>query len=205
LLDSASTTLSEERRRSLLTALLAEAQRLHRLVGNLLDLTRLTSGPVQLKREWVALDELIGAVLGRLGDVLAQREVTVDQPPDLPLVRCDEVMIEQVIFNLVENAHKHTPPGTPIRISARAWPALVEVRVADAGPGLPAGEESRVFEAFHRVRDESAQSGFGLGLAICKAVVDAHGGEIRARNLPEGGAEFSFTLPREQEPPAAPP
>src|SRR5690348_12071337 len=205
LLDSASTALSEERRRSLLTALLAEAQRLHRLVGNLLDLTRLTSGPVRLKREWVALDELIGAVLGRLGDVLGQREVAVDLPPDLPLVRCDEVMVEQVIFNLVENAHKHTAPGTPIRIAVRAWPALVEVRVADAGPGLPAGEERRVFEAFHRARDESAQSGFGLGLAICKAVVDAHGGEIRARNLPEGGAEFAFTLPREPEPPAAPP
>jgi two-component system sensor histidine kinase KdpD len=205
LLDTASATLSEERRHSLLAALLAEAQRLHRLVGNLLELTRLTSGPVRLKREWVALDELIGAVLGRQGDVLAQREVTIDVPPDLPLVHCDEILIEQVIFNLVENAHKHTPPGTPIRITVRAWPALVEVRIADAGPGLPEGEERRVFDAFHRTRDEFAQSGFGLGLAICKAVVDAHGGEIRARNLPGGGAEFGFTLPREQEPAAAPP
>jgi two-component system sensor histidine kinase KdpD len=200
LLDAAAATLSEERRRSLLAALLDEAQRLHRLVGNLLELTRLTSGPVRLKREWVALDELVGAVLNRLHDALAGREVTLDLSPDLPLVQCDEVMIEQVLFNLVENALKHTPPGTAIRIGAHAWPALIEVAVADAGPGLPPGEELRAFDKFHRARDESAQSGFGLGLAICKAIVDAHGGEIRARNLPEGGAEFHFSLPRQPEP-----
>jgi len=200
LLDAAAATLSEERRRSLLAALLDEAQRLHRLVGNLLELTRLTSGPVRLKREWVALDELVGAVLNRLHDALAGREVTLDLSPDLPLVQCDEVMIEQVLFNLVENALKHTPPGTAIRIGAHAWPALIEVAVADAGPGLPPGEELRAFDKFHRARDESAQSGFGLGLAICKAIVDAHGGEIRARNLSEGGVEFRFSLPRQPEP-----
>jgi len=197
LLDHAAATLDEQRRQALLHSLLSEAQRLHRLVGNLLDLTRLTSGPVQLKHEWVALDEVIGAVLNRLRDALEGREVEVDVPADLPLVRCDEVMIEQVLFNLVENAQKHTPRGTPIRIVVRAFPAALEVRVADAGPGLPPGEEQRVFDKFHRGEPEAAQSGFGLGLTICKAIIDAHGGEIRARNLGEGGAEFSFTLPRE--------
>jgi two-component system sensor histidine kinase KdpD len=197
LLDKATALLGDERRRALLQSLLDEAQRLHRLVDNLLDLTRLTSGPVQLKRDWVALDEVIGAVLNRLRDALSGREVNVDVPADLPLVRCDEVMIGQVLFNLVENAQKHTPPGTPLRIAARAFPAGVEVRIADAGPGLPAGEEQRVFEKFHRGHGEAAQSGFGLGLTICKAIIDAHGGEIQARNLPGGGAEFRFSLPRE--------
>jgi len=203
LLDDAAATLDAQRRRSLLQSLLAEAQRLHRLVGNLLDLTRLTAGPVRLKREWVAVDEVIGVVLNRLHDALAGRAVRVDVPADLPLVRCDEVMLEQVLFNLVENAQKHTPPGTPLAIEARAFPANLEVRVADRGPGLPAGEEQRVFDKFHRGHGEAAQSGFGLGLTICKAIVEAHGGEIQARNLPEGGAEFRFSLPREPAPDAA--
>jgi two-component system, OmpR family, sensor histidine kinase KdpD len=204
LLDSAAQNLAEERRHELLRSLLSEAQRLHRLVGNLLDLTRLTSGPVQLKHEWVAVDELIGSVLNRLRDALDGREVVVDVPADLPLVRCDEVMIEQVLFNLVENAQKHTAPGTAILVAAKAWPATLEIRVADAGPGLPPGAEQRVFEKFHRGHGEAAQSGFGLGLTICKAIIDAHGGEISARNRAEGGAEFSFTLPREPAPAVEP-
>ncbi len=196
LLDPASAALGEARRHELLRGLLAEAQRLHRLVGNLLDLTRLTSGPVQLKREWIALDELIGAVLNRLRDVLGTRSIVVELPGDLPLAYCDEVLIEQVLFNLIDNAQKHTPDGTPIRVTAKAWPATMEVRVADAGLGLPPGQETSVFEKFHRGHVEAAQSGFGLGLAICKTIVEAHGGEIHARNLPEGGAEFRFSLPR---------
>jgi two-component system sensor histidine kinase KdpD len=196
LLDDASATLGEERRRELLSTLHTEAQRLHRLVGNLLDLTRLTSGPVQLKRDWIALDELVGAVLNRLRTTLAGRDVTLDVPKDLPLVSCDEVLIEQVLFNLIENAQKHTAPGTPIRIGVKVWPAMMDVTVADAGPGLRPGDEQRVFEKFHRGQAEAAQSGFGLGLTICKTIVDAHGGEIQARNLPDGGAEFRFSLPR---------
>jgi two-component system sensor histidine kinase KdpD len=196
LLDDAASSLGEERRRGLLSALLGEAQRLHRLVGNLLDLTRLTSGPVQLKLEWTALDELVGSVLNRLRGVLAGRDVMLDVPQGLPLARCDEVLIEQVLFNLVENAQKHTPPGTVIRIGVKAWPAMFDLYVADAGPGLPPGDEQRVFEKFHRGHAEAAQSGFGLGLTICKTIVEAHGGEIRARNLPEGGVEFRFSLPR---------
>jgi two-component system sensor histidine kinase KdpD len=199
MLDDASVTLGEARRRTLLQSLLSEAQRLHRLVGNLLDLTRLTSGPVQLKQDWIAVDELIGAVLNRLRDALIGRDVVVDVPADFPLVSADEVLIEQVLFNLVENALKHTPPGTSIRMAAKEWPAAIEVSVADSGPGLPAGEEQRVFEKFHRGRSEAAQSGFGLGLAICKTIVEAHGGEIQARNRAEGGAEFRFSLPRSAE------
>lgn len=197
LLDNASATLAAPRRQELLQSLLAEARRLHRLVDNLLELTRLTSGTVRVKRDWIALDEIVGAVLNRLRPALDQRVVQVDLPADLPLVRGDEVMIEQVLFNLVDNAQKYTPAGSAIRISAKAWPAMIEVSVSDEGPGLPSGEEERVFEKFCRGQPEAAQSGFGLGLTICKAIVEAHGGEIRARNLAAGGAEFRFTLPRE--------
>ena len=203
LLDDASTNLDPDRRRELLRSTHDEAQRLHRLVGNLLDLTRLTSGPVQLKREWVAIDEVIGAVLSRLREPMKGRDVTLQVPDDLPLVRCDEVMIEQVMFNLIENALKHTPAGSPVRITVKAWPAVMEVTITDSGPGLPPGEEQRVFDKFHRGRREAAQSGFGLGLTICKTIIEAHGGQIGARNLPEGGAEFRFSLPMEAEQPAS--
>ena len=203
LLDDAADNLDPARRRELLRSTLDESQRLHRLVGNLLDLTRLTSGPIELKREWVAIDEVIGAVLGRLREALGQREVRLQIPDDLPLVRCDEVMIEQVLYNLIENAIKHTPPASPIRITVKAWPAVMEVSVADSGPGLPAGEEQLVFDKFHRGRREAAQSGFGLGLTICKTIVEAHGGQISARNLAEGGAEFRFSLPLDPDPSTA--
>jgi two-component system sensor histidine kinase KdpD len=201
LLDDASNNLDPARRRELLHSTLDEAQRLHRLVGNLLDLTRLTSGPIELKREWAAMDEVIGAVLSRLRDAIGKRDIRLQIPDDLPLVRCDEVMIEQVVFNLVENALKHTPPDSPIRITVKAWPAVMEVSVTDSGPGLPPGEEQLVFDKFHRGRREAAQSGFGLGLTICKTIVEAHGGQISARNVAEGGAEFRFSLPLDPEPP----
>jgi two-component system sensor histidine kinase KdpD len=203
LLDDASTNLDPSRRHELLRSTLDESQRLHRLVGNLLDLTRLTSGPIQLKREWVAIDEVTGAVLNRLREAIGKRDIRLQVPDDLPLVRCDEVMIEQVVFNLVENALKHTPPESPVRITVKAWPAVMEVSVADSGPGLPPGEEQLVFDKFHRGRREAAQSGFGLGLTICKTIVEAHGGQISARNLSEGGAEFRFSLPLDPEPPTA--
>jgi two-component system sensor histidine kinase KdpD len=201
LLDGASANLGEERRRSLLRSLLDEAQRLHRLVDNLLDLTRLSSGPVRLKREWAAMDELIGAVLTRYRDALAGRNVTVDVPDNLPLVLCDEVMIGQVLANLVENAQKHAP-GSAIRIAVKLQPGAIAVSVRDEGPGLAPGTEHRVFEKFQRGNDEGAQSGFGLGLTICKAIIEAHGGGIQAHNPPGGGAEFRFTLPLSAAPAA---
>ena len=199
--DEASATLEPARRQALLATILDEAQRLHRLVGNLLDLTRLTQGPIDLKRQWVALEEIVGSVLRRLQDKPGAGEVTVDLPVDLPLLRVDEVLIEQVLFNLVENAQKHAP-GSALRIAAESFRDVVAVTVRDRGPGLPAGDESRVFEKFHRGRSEGAQSGFGLGLAICKVIVEAHGGEISAHNAAGGGAEFRFTLPRDAEPPS---
>jgi two-component system sensor histidine kinase KdpD len=154
---------------------------------------------VQLKREWAALEELVGAVLARYRDTLAGRQINIDLPPDLPLVYCDEVLIDQVLGNLVENAQKHAP-GSAIRIAAEVERGAIAVSVRDEGPGLPVGAERRVFEKFQRGHDESAQSGFGLGLTISKAIIEAHGGTIGARNLANGGAEFRFTLPLVAEP-----
>ncbi len=194
--------LDETRRRALLDTLLHEAERMNRLVGNLLDLTRFSEGHIELRRDWVAIDELIGAVLARLSNLLAAHPVSLRLPQDLALISGDEVMLEQVLSNLLENAARHTPAGTAIEIGAIVAEGSLEVVVRDHGPGFPAGEESRVFDKFHQARPEGAQSGFGLGLAICKAIVEAHGGTISARNAAGGGAEFRFTLPL---PPAEPP
>jgi two-component system sensor histidine kinase KdpD len=191
-----SVTLAPAQRSGLVAAVLDEARRLHRLVDNLLDLTRLTQGPVELKRQWVALEEIVGSVLRRLPD----DRVEVALPADLPLLHVDEVLIEQLLFNLVDNALKHAP-GSAIAIGAESYRDVVAVTVRDHGPGLPPGEEKRVFDKFHRALAEGAQSGFGLGLTICKVIVEAHGGEIGARNMADGGAEFRFTLPRDAEPP----
>jgi len=187
--------LGEARRRALLDTLLHEADRMNRLVGNLLDLTRFSEGRIELRHDWVAIDELVGAVLARLASLLASHPVTLHMPPEPPLVQGDEVMLEQVLSNLVENVARHTPAGTPFEISARADDDTLEIVVRDRGPGFPPGEETRVFEKFHQARPESAQSGFGLGLAISKAIVEAHGGTISAANASGGGAEFRFSLP----------
>ncbi|MEO5626440.1 MAG: sensor histidine kinase KdpD [Dokdonella sp.] len=193
--DSAPGRLDDTQRATLLDVLLHEAQRMNRLIGNLLDLTRLSEGGIELKREGFAMDELVGAVLGRLHDLLAPHPVSLNLAADLPLVHGDEVMIEQVLANLLENVARHTPTSSAIEISAALAGDAVEVAVRDHGPGFADGEQERVFAKFHQTRPEGAQSGFGLGLAICKAIVEAHGGSIFARNAPGGGAEFRFTLP----------
>ena len=195
MLESAPGQLDEKSRQTLLQTLLGEARRMNRLVGNLLDLTRLSSGKISLKRDWMALDEMIGAVLTRLQSALVERRVRLDLAESLPLVSCDEVLIEQVLVNLIENAIKHTPPQTAIDIGAEVIDAALVVRVRDHGDGLPVGEEMRVFEKFHRINSEGPQSGFGLGLTICKYIIEAHGGTISAHNRNDGGAEFRFTLP----------
>jgi two-component system sensor histidine kinase KdpD len=178
-----------------------EAERLNRLVGNLLDMTRLESGAVTVRKEWLPLEEVVGAALTRLERPLRDRTVTTDLPSDLPLVAVDDVLIEQVLVNLIENAVKYTPPDTPVAIAARAGERDITVEVADRGPGIPAGEEERIFEKFQRLEPEARPGGVGLGLAICRGIVAAHGGRIWAENRPGGGAAFRFTLPREGTPP----
>jgi two-component system sensor histidine kinase KdpD len=193
------TQLDTATRADLVRMAYGEAERLNRLVGNLLDMTRLESRGVQAQREWQPLEEVIGAALTRLEDQLGEHPLTTALPPDLPLVPLDGVLIEQVLINLLENAIKYTPPGTPIAISASAAHDAVTIAVADRGPGIPPGDEQRIFEKFYRSTRNGG--GAGLGLAICKGMVEAHDGRIWAENRPGGGAIFSFSLPLDGAPP----
>lgn len=190
----------DAQRRELAHIVYEEAERLNRLVGNLLEMTRLESGTVQVEKEWQPLEEVVGTALLRLGDMLSDHPLTTAIPDDLPLVPIDSVLIEQVLVNLLENAVKYTPPASPITLSAWIEDEAVIVEVADRGPGLPPGEEERIFDKFYRVRP-SAAGGAGLGLTICRAIVRAHGGRLWASNRSGGGVSFRFTLPLEGEPP----
>jgi two-component system sensor histidine kinase KdpD len=189
-------------RRELTETVFEEADRLNRLVTNLLDMTRLESGSLRLNREWHSLEEVVGSALARLERALEGRKVATAIPAELPLVPMDALLVEQVLVNLVENAVKYTPPGTPVRVSASRDDGSAKIEVADEGPGLPPGTEERVFEKFQR--GEGLPGGFGLGLAICRAIVTAHGGRIWAENRRPRGAAFRFTLPLGASPPSLP-
>jgi two-component system sensor histidine kinase KdpD len=167
-------------------------------------MTRLESGTLRLRRDWHPLEEVVGAALHRLGKRLGDRPMHVTVPPDLPLVNIDDVLIEQVLINLLDNALKYTPASSPITVLASATDRSVTVEVADRGPGLPPRDESRIFERFYQSERDRGR-GTGLGLAICKGVVQAHGGRIWAQNLPGGGVAILFTLPLTDAPPAVVP
>jgi two-component system sensor histidine kinase KdpD len=194
-------TLDVETRGELAQSIYDEADRLNRLVRNLLDMTKLQAGAVTVNKEWQPLEEVVGAALTRLEDLLGDHPLATHLPAGLPLVPIDGVLIEQALVNLLENAVKYTPPGSPIEISAWREASTVVVEIADRGPGLPAGEEQRIFDKFYRVPASKSTSGVGLGLTICRAIVEAHGGRIWAENRPGGGAVFRFTLPVEGRPP----
>lgn len=187
----------------LVQAIREEALRTSVLVNNLLDMARLQAGNVRLRREWQPLEEVVGAALQSRAAGLAQHRVCIDLPADLPLLEFDAVLIERVLCNLLENAAKYTPEGSRIEISARLLGEEIEILVADNGPGLPLGREAMLFEKFTRGQEESDIPGVGLGLAIARAIVEAHQGRIWAENRPGGGARFIFTLPV-GEPPVVP-
>ena len=169
--------------------------RLNRLIGNLLDMTRLESGTLSPRKEWYSLEEVVGATLARLESALQDREVRLSLPDDLPLVPLDGALFEQVVRNLVENATKYTPPGGAIEIRAAEHGGELRFEVADRGPGIAAGDEMRLFEKFYRGANATGQPGVGLGLSICEAIVRAHGGTIEAANRAGGGAVFTVWLP----------
>jgi two-component system, OmpR family, sensor histidine kinase KdpD len=186
-----------------------EALRMSTLAGNILDMARLDAGEVSFNLQWYPIEEIVGSVMGRLRRRLEGRPVSVILDPDLPLVRLDAVMMEQVLVNLLENAVKYTPAASGIEIEGRrsvdgGW---LELSVADHGPGIPEGEAAKLFEKFYRapLQRERAQSGVGLGLTICRAIVQGHGGRIEATNRGTGGAVITLYLPIEEGPPVPEP
>jgi two-component system sensor histidine kinase KdpD len=176
------------------------AMRMTALVNNLLDMARLESGAVQLNRQWQPLEEVVGSALGVCASLLEGHPLRVHLAPDLPLLHLDAVLIERVLVNLLENAGKHTPAQTSIAIEAHAETDFVVLTVSDQGPGLPSGRENAIFEKFERGKKEGSTSGVGLGLAICRAIMQAHGGSIRGETRASGGASFILTLPRGEPP-----
>lgn len=174
-----------------------QAQRMHALVVNLLDMARLQSRDTPLRLEWQSIEELVGASLAAMREPLAGHHVTVASLSQLPLVECDGVLIERVLCNLLENAAKYTPAGSTLRIHAAVHEAELRVAVSDNGPGVAPGAERRIFEKFTRGERESATPGVGLGLAVCEAIISAHHGRIWVEHTPglASGAQFVFSLP----------
>ncbi len=189
-----------EQREELLATLQGEAERLNRLVGNLLDMTRLESGAIELSRELFDVAEIIGASLRRAVDVLAHHRLEVELEPDLPMLSVEAVLVEQVFFNLFDNAAKYAPPGSLIEVRARRADDAVTIEICDKGPGIPSAELDRIFDKFYRVRQQDhRRAGTGLGLAICRGFVEAHGGHITAHNRPDrSGAILRVSLPAPQ-------
>lgn len=186
--------IGEQSRLELATSIRDEADRLNRLVVNLLDLTRLEAGAIKLDLQVQPIEDVIGVVLRRMERELASHPIEVHVPDDLPPVAIDALLIQQVLVNLLDNAAKFSPPGSPIELSAALDNAVPTVSVADRGPGLAPGTERKVFDKFFRAEGH-LQTGSGIGLAICRGIVELHGGAIVAENRDGGGAVFRFTLP----------
>ncbi len=182
-------------------SLVAGTLRMSTQVNNLLDMARFESGEFRLSPNWNSIEEIIGSSVRLSSHVLALRTIKTDVPPDLPLVKCDAVLIERVLVNLLENAAKYTPADATVQITARSVGAELRVTVADNGPGIRPGQEEEIFNKFTRGVRESATTGVGLGLSICRTIVEAHGGTIVALNRAGGGAAFMFTLPLTTEQP----
>ncbi len=206
-LQQSGAALDKSTQTELIDSIVHEAERLNDLIANLVFATRLESGGVDLHREWTTVEELVGAGLARHRDALAARPFKITIPADLPLVRVDNAMLPQVVHNLIDNALRYTPPGTPIGIAAWAADAQVVVKIEDEGPGLSQEEMSKVFQRFYRGRTaqtSQTRGGIGLGLTICEGIIKAHGGRIRAEANKPRGVAFYFTLPVERPQPVIP-
>jgi len=191
--------LDHSQRQDLIESIATESERLNRVVSNLLEMTRLEAG-IELRRDWYPLEEIIGAALTRVEKLLRGRKVTTTIPPQLPLVFVDDVLIQEVLTNVLENAGKYTAPGTPIEILVVESGTKIMIFVTDHGPGFTSGEEEQVFEKFFRGKSPDIR-GAGLGLAICRAIVQRHEGRITASNRPQGGAVLAIELPIGGTPP----
>jgi len=192
--------LNPESRSVLVQDIRDSAERLNRLVENLLDMSRLESGRLQLRMEWCDAAEVIGVAVKQMEKRLAKRSLLIQHDPLTPLVQMDFVLIEQVLLNLLDNACLYTPAGTPIEIETRLQSGRLEITLTDHGPGVPEDALEQIFEKFYRIPN-SPTGGTGLGLSVCRGIVKAHGGQLSAKNIPGAGARFSILLPASNPPP----
>jgi two-component system sensor histidine kinase KdpD len=176
------------------------ADRMDRLVANLLDTARLESGMMQLKTDWCDIEDITGIALRRVNESIKERPLVIHIPEQLPLIKADCVLLEQVVVNLLDNACKYSPKGSEISITARKDESVVQVSVADRGVGIPTEYLTQVFDKFYRVQQPKSVSGTGLGLSICKGIIEAHGGYIHAENRPGGGTVITFAIPCDLQP-----
>jgi two-component system, OmpR family, sensor histidine kinase KdpD len=193
-------SLNSEDRIQLSQSIYNEAERLKRLVQNLLDMTRLEAGTLKPNKEWQSMEELVGVAVNRLKPRLTDHPLTLHLLPDLPLAFVDGLLVELLLLNLLENAIHHTPANTQIRLSVKEMNGTIELKVSDRGPGLKPGEEKSIFEKFIQGY-HSGGKGAGLGLSICRGIVKAHEGSIEAGNQEGGGAVFTVRLPTGGTPP----
>jgi two-component system sensor histidine kinase KdpD len=187
--------MPETYRKSLIENAREEAERLNRLVGDLLDMTRLEAGAMKVRLQPSDVQDVIGSALTQLEQRLDRRQVQVRVPDDLPSVPLDFALVSQVLVNLLDNALKYSPPESPIEVEARLRGAFLEIEIADRGTGIPPEDLTRIFDKFYRVRHPGSVSGTGLGLSICKGIVEAHRGFIVAENRPGGGSAITVALP----------
>jgi two-component system sensor histidine kinase KdpD len=191
----------ESAQTELLQTIREEAERLDRYVGNLLSMTRLESGALELRSDWADASDLVASALAQLAPRLSRHEVVVESEPGVPLVKVDFVLMEQVLVNLLDNAAKYAPPSTTIAVSIVSAEGVVQIAVADEGNGMPAEDLERVFDKFYRTgRGDSQAESTGLGLSICRGIVEAHGGRVYAQLRPDGsGTVFTVELPAAEE------
>ncbi|MGI8992097.1 MAG: sensor histidine kinase [Bryobacteraceae bacterium] len=188
-------SLEDSIKRELIDNARAGAERLNRLLGNLLDMSRLEAGALQIRRDLCDVQDVIGAALEQLGSVAARRTIEVIIPPNLPFVRMDFVLIVQVIVNLLNNALKYSAECSPVTLETIVLDGTLEVRVLDDGYGIPAQDLTKVFEKFNRAARSGETGGIGLGLSICKGLIEAHKGNIWAQRREPRGTTVAFCLP----------
>ncbi len=190
--------LDEASRRGLIKNAREEADRLNRLVGNLLDMTRVEAGALRLRLEPSDVQDVIGSALAQLDDRLGDRRVNIHVPDEFPLVPMDFALMTRVLVNVIDNALKYSPPGSPIEVEAKLPAGQLEIEVSDRGLGIPAEDLGRVFDKFYRVQHPGRVAGSGLGLSICKGIVEAHGGFVAAENRPGGGTTITIAIPERE-------
>jgi len=200
-----SSRLSTEKIEALASTVISEAQHLHRMTTNTLQLARLDAAPLQIKKDWESLQELLGSVLAKARQRYPTRAIVVDMPESLPLIHCDAILLVQLFDNLLENAVKYSPDSTPIQIQVQHHPASLDIRVIDEGGGISDAWKAKVFQAFERVHDDAAQvdaspehalrRGMGVGLAVCQAIAKVHGAKIWVEDHAPQGTALCLSIP----------